>query len=536
MKVLVLSLGHNSSAILVEDGHIVAGYEEERLSGIKADSSFPQMAISRILNTHKVPCDIPVCVSHWFLDGKLPDYDLRHWNTEFINAWFPKSTIYGLSESFTHHDAHALSAQVFAGSEFSSNASILVADGFGTHGECISMYDSLDNKLFSRIHGFKHSLGLFYQYATDYCGMKMNQHEYKMLAYETYMSEEFDYDKIQMCQALAKTWVDICWENLKISKMETSLDDLCITHKATTEALDAMLFVMGVDKLADERRTRILVSYFTQLFTETMALELVRIMGAENLIVVGGLFYNVKLNSLIADAIPGKLCVMPLAGDQGAGLGVYQHYFKDLVWPEHLFWGERNTCNDEDIQGIDVYYTFEIGFMQVAYELTRKGIVNLVQGAMEFGPRTLCHTSTLAIPTMENASIINEMNGRTNEMPFALVVTPHQAKNLFEDIDKIHKSLEYMVVTRKFKFSMHGGLIGGAHYYPMEDVYTCRPQITTDPDMVKLLEEFGPLINTSFNCHGNPIVFNQDQIDGNHLMQRKTTDITTIVVKEADNV
>jgi tRNA A37 threonylcarbamoyladenosine synthetase subunit TsaC/SUA5/YrdC len=93
-----------------------------------------------------------------------------------------------------------------------------------------------------------------------------------------------------------------------------------------------------------------------------------------------------------------------------------------------------------------------------------------------------------------------------------------------------------MVVTRKFKSGLQVGLEGGAHYYPMEGIYTCRPQITEDPDMVKLLEEFGPLINTSFNYHGNPIVFNQDQIDGNHLMQRKTTDITTIVVKEADNV
>jgi len=58
MKVLVLSLGHNSSAILVEDGHIVAGYEEERLSGIKADSTFPQMAILQLLDLYKIPSDI----------------------------------------------------------------------------------------------------------------------------------------------------------------------------------------------------------------------------------------------------------------------------------------------------------------------------------------------------------------------------------------------------------------------------------------------------------------------------------------------
>ena len=52
MSRLLLSLGHNASAVLIRNGHIVAGYEEERLSKIKSDSSFPRMAIEQLKKMH----------------------------------------------------------------------------------------------------------------------------------------------------------------------------------------------------------------------------------------------------------------------------------------------------------------------------------------------------------------------------------------------------------------------------------------------------------------------------------------------------
>ena len=42
MKSLLITLGHNSSAIFV-DGDTLIGYEEERLTGIKSDSQFQSM-------------------------------------------------------------------------------------------------------------------------------------------------------------------------------------------------------------------------------------------------------------------------------------------------------------------------------------------------------------------------------------------------------------------------------------------------------------------------------------------------------------
>ena len=45
-----------------------------------------------------------------------------------------------------------------------------------------------------------------------------------------------------------------------------------------------------------------------------------------NVIVCGGPFYNVKLNNSIFEAIDGLFCAMPLAGDQGAAIGLYDYY------------------------------------------------------------------------------------------------------------------------------------------------------------------------------------------------------------------
>jgi predicted NodU family carbamoyl transferase len=315
---------------------------------------------------------------------------------------------------------------------------------------------------------------------------------------------------------------------------EISLDRLGDIRKDVNTILDT--FITGLcdgNKPIDEYTKRVMTSYFAQFLVEVIMVGLLGMFAPKNLILVGGVFFNVKLNKILCDIVPGKTCVMPLAGDQGAGLGVYQQYLHGLKWPGHLFWGKRDPFTDPNIPGIEIYNDPKISYDSVAYELDKKGKVNLVRGAMEFGPRTLCNTSTLAIPTAANAAAINAMNQRTNEMPFALVMTQAQAEDLFVDLDRVHRSLEYMIITREFKWNKgDSSLIGGAHYYPIQDVYTCRPQITSEPEMVKLLEHFGPLINTSFNFHGQPIVYDLNQIIYNHTKQRETADIITVLINE----
>ena len=47
MRELLITTGHNSSAILLEDGRIQWGYETERITGVKSDSRFPLEHLER---------------------------------------------------------------------------------------------------------------------------------------------------------------------------------------------------------------------------------------------------------------------------------------------------------------------------------------------------------------------------------------------------------------------------------------------------------------------------------------------------------
>lgn len=532
MRSLVLTLGHNASAILVDDGLIYAGFEEERLSGIKSDSQFPLWSIMRLRELYSIPRYVKTCVGHWFLDGQLPLDDPKHWRPDLIRQLFPDTEILSLNPSFTHHDSHLESAEVFVGDDFPSDHHVFVMDGFGTQGEVISVYhvkDKTADKVLG-IYGFHNSLGLMYQYATAFCGMKPHQHEYKMLAYEAHI------DEVVGDTSIIDVWIDEVshhsFKSLINQRPESQLPNLMNYRDEVYHILQNYLDYIGLNRLnyADLsliRNRRIAVSYFVQRHVENVVRDIFTIINPTNLVVTGGLFLNVKVNSMLCDMVPGKFSAMPLAGDQGAGLGVYQHHFGDLKWPGHLFWGQRDEIIKTNVHGIVI----NGGIEDLRSQLYGNGMVNLVRGPMEFGPRTLCHTSTLAIPTMENTVRINQMNGRTTEMPFGLVVTQKQAEVLFKDIDKVHKSLEYMILTRDFQKGRQMGLEGGAHHYPLQDRYTCRPQITYDHVMFNLVSEFGPLINTSMNVHGQPIVYDQKQIEYAHMKERETFPITTVIMK-----
>ena len=173
---LLLTLGHNASAILVDGQNVVCGYEEERLSGIKSDSSFPKLSIDKILHYYpNARYDVKtICVSHWFWSYDLPES--KYYQPKYLSANFPNALIESISYDQTHHDLHAKSMWNFCDGDTSGLT--IVADGFGNFGECLSIY--IDGSLTHRSYDVEHSLGMMYQYAIGYLGMKENQDEYKL--------------------------------------------------------------------------------------------------------------------------------------------------------------------------------------------------------------------------------------------------------------------------------------------------------------------------------------------------------------------
>jgi predicted NodU family carbamoyl transferase len=534
MYSLAISVGHNSSAVLIQDGHIIAGYEEERFSGKKADSAFPFESILELKRRYPIPADVAIYVSHWFPNGVLED-ETKYWSKKLILHMFPSATIESIYKTFTHHDAHMESVRVFAEHDFAEDYHVFVMDGFGTGGEIITVYEChrfQQPRIILKFKGYMYSLGLFYQYATAYCGMKMHNHEYKMLAYETHILEVKGLDLQLFCQSIDEFSYNVVKMMKLKSHAEENLDNLSATKSFVDKTLDIHLKFFGFEG-TDERTKRILVSFFAQRHIENVTFGVMSAIKPTNLLVAGGLFYNVKLNNMLANITPGKFCAMPLAGDQGAGIGVYQHYNGDLKWPGHLFWGHRDLSGIIELPGI-VHTTGGDATYDAVYKgIKKNGFINLVRGSMEFGPRALCNTSTLAFPLKEIGEKINLMNDRTNEMPFALVMTKREAEWYFEHTNKIHKSLGYMIVTRKFRKDRHRNVVAGAHHYPVLDYWTCRPQVVEHDGglMSRLVDYFGPLINTSWNYHGVPIVRSTEEIRYTHQMEQQKvgTSFTTVI-------
>lgn len=538
MSRLLLSLGHNSSAVLIRDGHIVAGYEEERLTKEKSDSSFPRCAIEQL--KHMYPKDFTditgVYISHWFTDGKLPDIHDKYFDPLYFDFNMPEAKIHSVSMDFTHHDAHAWSATAFAGKEFPvNNTAVLVADGFGNFGETMSIYGLSKHgepALSRRSFGYESSLGLMYQYATAYLGMKENRDEYKLLGYEAHIGEYMLEEEIEIITELAEKnalqHVEIIMDRDVVDRYDPllALDALPALRVQYGIHFEKVLAKLNVDSQYSEEARRSVIAFYVQTRLEHTVKTIVNDLKIDNLIVVGGLFMNVKLNNELAKIIPGNMCIMPLAGDQGAPLGLYHAMEGDLVWPDNLYWGTREFYDIKSdklhmlVDDSNEYTPFITGLLQSDY------IVNVVKGNMEFGARALGNTTTLARATKANVEYINTLNGRNTIMPMAPIITRRSANRIFKDTINIHKSLEYMICTRDFRV-MNYSLMGAAHNVPIYDPdndtgFTGRPQII-DPEhwlndvLINMPNEM--LINTSFNEHGMPICYSMQDILRCHQYQ-----------------
>lgn len=603
---LLITLGHHASAIYY-DGTKAIGYEEERLNRKKATSDYPRKALKLIEEQCEIAPGSRILVSHWFdvfgpqaiPDGKYFDrthfedlverYDLR---PEFVSDHCAEfragagqsrltSAVTPVS-SFTHHDAHAWSVLSFFRDKVTTKnlelvdtddtVHVVVVDGFGNWQEVLSVYEMPasgvvaggDLRLVRRVWGYERSMGLMYQFATSYCGMKENQDEYKFLGYESHIGETLDEqtrEKLREAAAIqeAEVFQSFLGNDLVMAKPSShnstgegmiDLNDLGAARETWHKRFDEVLASLNIDPDSiDSREKRVIVGTFVQMIVENVLVKVVSGLGVKHLLVAGGVFYNVKLNNRLLKQIPGLFSVIPLAGDQGCGIGMYEYFvgqfkFGDLKWgTRESFSGWRDVMSQEDfdmckdyIEHFDDRNDFTTA---VTNSLANGEIVNIVTGPMEFGPRALCSTTTLAKPTKKNVERINTLNDRDTVMPMAPVMPVSEAANYFEPelYERVVGSDRYMIVT--YDYLGGSGEItdydGVTHAYPVMSDYSGRfsgrPQFVNNDDPVMSgifdkVEGRKILINTSFNAHGRPIVFNVDSVLDSYVFQvRKAKDL-----------
>lgn len=107
---------------------------------------------------------------------------------------------------------------------------------------------------------------------------------------------------------------------------------------------------------------------------------------------------------------------------------------------------------------------------------------------------------------------------------------------MFECTDRVWKSHCHMICAMEYQehpWEEHRG-VAHEYFHPYHH-HTGRPQVvgTDDMFMNSILNAVGhPLINTSFNFHGQPIALGMESIIRNHMMQyRRDPSFSTVVIK-----
>ncbi|MCB0206459.1 MAG: hypothetical protein KDH89_16685, partial [Anaerolineae bacterium] len=203
---------HDSAAVLLADGDLVAAVQEERFSRNKNDYRFPELAVQFCLQQGGITAeDLDYVV---FYEKPLPKFERilmstlgtfpRSWKVfrEAMVAWFDeklwvKSILQekvGVEADkvlfVEHHLSHAASAFFCSPYE---EAAVLTIDGVGEWTTTSlgrakgSWRDGSMNRIdLTSEMRFPHSLGLLYSAFTAWLGFRVNEGEYKVMGMAPY--------------------------------------------------------------------------------------------------------------------------------------------------------------------------------------------------------------------------------------------------------------------------------------------------------------------------------------------------------------
>src|SRR5580704_2519441 len=435
---------HDSAAVLLVDGRIVAAAQEERFSRRKHDARFPLTAakycleagglaaaeldivafydkpflkFERLLETYlafaprgfaSFRMAMPLWLREKLLQKKLLNRELKE-----LNGGVDLGDRLLFAE---HHQSHAASA--FFASPF-AEAAVLTLDGVGewaTTSAAIGRDNHLETIKEIR---FPHSLGLLYSAFTYYTGFKVNSGEYKVMGLAPYGTPVYR-DRI------LENLIDLKEDGS--FRLDLSYFDYGVGLRMTNRKFDDLFGGPARDPEQPLTQREMDLAASVQSVIEEAMLRLTRALaqetGAKSLCLAGGVALNCVANGkVLRDGRFENIWIQPASGDAGGAVGA-------ALAAYHIFLGQPRKTDGHDLMcGSYLGPEFDqadierrLRAVRARFEvlddetligacvraLIDEQALGWFQGRMEFGPRALGARSILADP--QSASMQRMLN------------------------------------------------------------------------------------------------------------------------------
>lgn len=534
--------GHNCGASLSCDGRIIASVQEERLSRRKNEVGYPRQAIEDVMRIAGIGPELlnEIAYASLFMHSAGHLTDLAPWYKVGMGAQKRDSErpkdygrkIFAIRRQeriddvtshlgidadrvvfVEHHLAH-LTAAYYTAPNVQPGQPVLglTCDGSGDGiAGSVSICKGNDIERIAEIDRHA-SLGKIYSRVTMLMGMTPWEHEYKLMGLAPYAD-------VERCDAAAERLRQLIRvDSEKLSFVQAGELSTNYCYEFLRDAFENVRF----DTIAGA----------TQLFAEEMLVEWVKAAiqrtGIRDIVCGGGVFMNVKANMLIAQ-LPevSSIYVMPSGSDESLSIGACLHRFYQtrgsLNFNESvltdLYLGDESSRQDERaaIDATSASTEFAVEEPEdmdraIAGALADRQVVATCRGRMEWGARSLGNRSILA--SADDYRIVDKINSmikmRDFWMPFAPSILAEAANEYIDDL-KDQKPW-FMTFAYPAKQTGYEHLVAGSH--PRDR--TVRPQVVShnsNPPYHRVISAFreqtgrGVVLNTSFNMHGEPIVY-----------------------------
>lgn len=525
---------HQSAAVLIKNGVMVAGAEEERFSRKKYDHSLPEQAIEYCLSEAGISLnDVDyagfywqpwkgLLLRAWWLVRYFPRSlqmlsadkagrgSLRTLKDHFmVPRWLRKRGFRGKFYFVDHHTAHAASA--FFVSPF-NEAAVITTDFCGE--ACTTMIAAgAGNQLHIRKRFYlPHSLGLFYGALTQYLGYAINADEYRVMGLAPYgtpkyldiFSKMISFDKGVLRNDNSWFSYHLGGATVFSPKWVATFGPACSDENEVETGEYKHIAASGQKVL---EQTLLNVAKWAKEQT-----------GYKNVCLAGGTALNSVANGVLQRSkVFDRMWVQPAAYDPGCALGVCYYIWNQVLRKprtftmEHAYWGpayeEQRMEEAARTHGL-ACERVENSAAFAARKISEGCVIGWYQGRMEWGPRALGNRSILAdARSVETKELVNsKIKFREPYRPFAPAVLEEDAHIYFD----IPEESPFMTIVCSVKEEKRTSIPAVTHIDNSARIQTVSKK--TNPYFWELLHQFKLLtgesvvLNTSFNVKGEPIV------------------------------